>query len=288
VADGDGPHAHLVAELLRSRRERLAPADVGLPAGTRRRTKGLRREEVAQLAGISTTYYTFLEQGRNIRPSRVVLDSLADALRLSDVERQHLHNLAAGTTPPSRPEPAPETLAAGLADLVDELDPRPTYVTGRYWDVLAWNRAARSLWTDWSAVPRPERNLLWWMFTAPAARWIFVDWEAEAAGLLAEFREAAGRELDDAGFTGMLERLRQASPEARSWWLRHDVGVPSSSTKQLVHPDLGVVELRRIVLRVADNDDQQLVTFEVVGEDAREKVAGLVEDFSLGVLVRGD
>jgi transcriptional regulator with XRE-family HTH domain len=277
--------AQLVAELLRSRRERLTPRDVGLPTGNRRRTKGLRREEVAQLANISATYYTFLEQGRDLHPSLRVLDSLASALRLDRAERSHLHQLAGGV----RVEAAPETedLAPGVAELVDHLDPRPTYVTGRYFDVLAANRAARSLWTDWSSLPPAERNLLWWTFTAPAARTVFVDWEAEASSLLVNFRIAAGRHPRDLRFGVLVERLHAVSPEVRDWWPRHDIAGRTGDTVRLRHHELGVLDLRHTVLQVADELDQLVVTYDV-GEHDRERVAALVEDFSLGVVVRAD
>jgi transcriptional regulator with XRE-family HTH domain len=153
------PRSGELGDLLRSRRERLQPADVGLPPGSRRRTRGLRREEVAALAAISPTYYTFLEQGRELHPSRQVLDALAAALRLDAAERAHLHQLAHGTPPAPVPPPV-ETLAAGLAEMVIRLDPCPAYVTGRRWDVLAANRAACALWTDWSALSAAECNMV--------------------------------------------------------------------------------------------------------------------------------
>jgi transcriptional regulator with XRE-family HTH domain len=276
--------AQLVGGLLRSRRERLRPADVGLPAGTRRRTAGLRREEVAQLANISATYYTFLEQGRDIRPSRKVLDALASALQLARSERTHLHELAAGRGGGGRSVPT-ETIAPGLADLVDHLDPRPTYVTGRYWDVLAANRAARALWVDWSALPARDRNMLWWTFNAPAAREVLVDWEPQAAALLANFRAAAGRNLDDPGFTALLSRLKAASSEVRDWWPRQGGLSLASGVTRLRHPDLGVVELWHTVLQAADDSDQRLVTFDADAGHL-DQIAALVEDFSLGVALR--
>src|SRR5262249_13633415 len=187
-AGGRAARARELADLLRSRRDRLQPADVGLPAGQRRRTKGLRREEVAQLAGVSTTYYTFLEQGRDLRPSWEVLDAIARALRLNPAERAHLHTLGSGSPqpapPPAPPTPAPrrvtDTPPPAVSELVDRLDPSPTYVTGRYWDVLASNRAARLLWPDWPTLPPADRNMLWWIFTDPTAKTVLVDWEAEA------------------------------------------------------------------------------------------------------------
>jgi transcriptional regulator with XRE-family HTH domain len=248
------------ADLLRSRRDRLTPADVGLPEGKRRRTTGLRREEVAQLAGVSTTYYTFLEQGRDVRPSPQVLAALAAALRLSEAERAHLFQLA-GVTPPSDPGVRAETVAPALAAMVDRLDPYPAYLKGRRWDVLAANRAARALFTDWQAREPGDRNLLWWMFTDPAARKVYVRWEPEAAAMLARFRAAAARRPGDPDFTGLIDRLHQASPEVRSWWPRHDVAPVGGGTKQLHHPALGDVTFEHTVLQVAGHPEQTLVYF---------------------------
>ncbi len=249
-----------LADLLRSRRDRLLPADVGLPATGRRRTQGLRREEVAQLAGISTTYYTFLEQGRHISPSRQVLDALARALKLTPAERDHLHALARGSDQATA-RPAVETLLPEVAALVDHLDPHPAYVTGRHWDVLAANRAARALWTDWSALPAEDRNMLWWTFADPTARTVLVDWEQEARAQLARFRTAAARHPDDPAFAMLTERLHTTSSEVRDWWPHHDVAPLSSGSKRLRHPVLGELELRHVVLQVADDPEQKLVTF---------------------------
>jgi len=273
-AAGRGARARELADLLRSRRDRLQPADVGLPAGQRRRTKGLRREEVAQLAGVSTTYYTFLEQGRDLRPSWEVLEAIARALRLGPAERAHLHTLGSGT-PKSAPRPAAETLPDAVSALVGRMDPYPAYVTGRYWDVLASNRAARLLWTDWPALPPQDRNMLWWTFTNPAARSVLVDWEPEALAQLARFRAAADKHPDDPSFTALIERLRNASPEFRASWQRHEVAPLASGTKRLRHPVLGEMTLTHVVLTLADDPEQKLVTF-AAGEHDQQRIAALI------------
>lgn len=255
-----------LGDLLRSRRERLQPADVGLPAGSRRRTRGLRREEVAQLAAISSTYYTYLEQGREVRPSRQVLDALAAALRLDAAERGHVHELIHGAPPAETPAVA-ESLSPVVVSLVDRLDPCPTYVTGRCFDVLAANRAARALWTDWPARPPEARNMLWWMFTDPGARQVMVDWPGEAAALLGRFRTAAARHPGDPAFSALLDRLRAASPEAREWWPQHKIVPLASGTKRLRHPVLGELELHHVVLQLADEPEHKLVTFTPTDRD---------------------
>ena len=246
-------------EFLTSRRARLQPADVGLPDGTRRRTPGLRREEVAQLAGVSPTYYAFLEQGRDISPSSQVLDALARALRLSPAERDHLYTLAQRGAPPGAG--APETLGAGITALVDRLDPDPTFVKGRRWDILAANRAARALFTDWPALPLGQRNELLWMFTDPGARATYADWEKDAAAMLARFRLAAARRPGDPDFAALIGELHSRSAEARTWWSRHEVLLPASGTKRLRHRLLGEVTFNHVVLQVADDPDLKLVTF---------------------------
>lgn len=265
--------ARELGDLLRSRRERLQPSDVGLPAGVRRRTRGLRREEVAQLATISSTYYTVLEQGRDVRPSRQVLDALATALRLDGAERAHIHELIHGASPAGAR--VAESFPPAVLVLLGRLDPCPAYVTGRCWDVLASNRAARALWTDWPSRPAQDRNLLWWMFTDPEARDVMVDWPAEAAALLGRFRAAAARHPGDPGFGELLERLSAASPEVRDWWPQHTVTPLRSGTKRLRHPVLGELELHHVVLQLADDPEQKLVTFTATDED-QDRIAELL------------
>lgn len=257
-----------IGDLLRARRERLQPEEVGLPLRPRRRTPGLRREEVAMLASISPTYYAFLEQGRDVRPSRQVLDALAAALCLSAAERAHLYELAHGTPPSS--QAGPEAISTELVALVDRLDPHPTYVTGRRWDVLAANRAARSVFCDWPAVPPAERNMVWWMFTGSEARDIYVDWEQEAAALLARFRAVADRHPGEPEFNELIDRLHRASPEVRAWWSRHEVlPLGGGGTKRLRHPVHGELLLRHVVLQVAEDPAQKVVTFAMADGDDR-------------------
>ena len=250
-----------LGELLRSRRERLVPADVGLPAGRRRRTAGLRREEVAMLANVSATYYTFLEQGRPVRPSDQVLDALAAALRMSAADRRYLFVLAHGVGREGAAAP-PERLDPGVAGLVQRLEPYPTLVKGRRWDVLAANPAARELFADWAAPDGVgEANLVRWMFTTEAAREVYLEWEPEARAMLGRFRLAAARYPDDPDFLTLIAGLQRDSEHVRDWWPRHDVAAVGSGSKKLRHPRLGPVEYSHVVLQVADHPDQTLVTY---------------------------
>ena len=259
-----------LGQLLRSRRERLVPADVGLPAGfsagRRRRTAGLRREEVALLASLSATYYTFLEQGRPVRPSAQVLDALASALRMSAAERRYLHVLAYGPGGASGPAPAvpepPERLDPAVADLVQRLEPFPTLVKGRRWDVLTANPAARELFADWAAGSPGERNLVRWMFTTGQAREVYLEWEPKARAMLGRFRLSAARYPDDPDVRALIAELQRDSEHVRDWWPRHDVAaIGGSGSKKLRHPRLGPVEYSHVVLQVADQPDQTLVTY---------------------------
>ena len=275
MTSGGDPAA--LGQLLRSRRERLVPADVGLSAGRRRRTVGLRREEVALLANLSATYYTFLEQGRPVRPSAQVLDALAAALRMSAAERRYLHVLAYGPdenhgnhgnhgnhadhdhdgAPPERLDPA-------VADLVQRLEPFPTMVKGRRWDVLAANHAARELFADWTTPGTHERNLVRWMFTTDQAREVYLEWEPEARAMLGRFRRAAARYPDDPDVRALIAELHRDSDHVRDWWPRHDVTAIGSGSKKLRHPRLGPAEYSHVVLQVADQPDQTLVTYSPV------------------------
>ena len=269
MAPGGDPAA--LGQLLRSRRERLVPADVGLPAGVsagRRRTAGLRREEVALLANVSVTYYTFLEQGRPARPSAQVLDALAAALRMSAAERRYLHVLAYGPDGdggPASSGPAasapPEVVDPAVAGLVERLEPFPTLVKGRRWDVLAANPAARELFGDWLAGPPGERNLVRWMFTTDQAREVYLEWEPEARAMLGRFRLAAARHPDDPDIAALIAELQRDSQHVRDWWPRHDVTAIGSGSKKLRHPRFGPVEYSHVVLQVADQPDQTLVTY---------------------------
>src|SRR4051794_13699851 len=175
-----------LAAFLRARRDALAPTDVGPPMGRSRRTKGLRREEIAMLAGVSVTWYTWLEQGRPINASVDVLAALARALRLDDAERQHL--LALATRAPLEPTENVEHAPDALVRLITSMEPAPAYVLGPRWEFLAWNRAQSRLYPMIDQLPEHERNLLWVIFAEPTARALVADWEVQAHTILAEFR----------------------------------------------------------------------------------------------------
>ncbi|MGX7761573.1 helix-turn-helix transcriptional regulator [Streptomyces angustmyceticus] len=244
---------------LRSRRERLTPDEVGLPSTARRRTPGLRREELALLAGISATWYTYLEQGRDIRASEQVLDALARVLRLDAYERGHLHRLA-GHGPAAEAE-EPEPLAAEVAAVPLLLQPHPAYLIGGTYDVLSCNPAAEELFPNLTAAADRPANFARWVFLDPAARDVLVDWEPDARGLLARLRTLAGRHPGDPRYTRLIDELKEGSPEVRAWWPRYDVQERHGGRKRLRHPRRGTVDFAYTAFHLAGQPEQTLVIY---------------------------
>lgn len=251
-----------LAGFLRGRRERVRPAEVGLEAGTRRRTPGLRREEVARLAGVSVDHYTRLEQARGSRPSRAVLASVARALRLSDDERAHLFHLAGEV--PRAPGPSPD-VPANITHLLDWLDDTPALVIDAKYDVLAWNALAAALITDFSGHPSGRRNLLSSYFTGAEPSWVY-ETEAMrhfAEACVADLRATAAENPDDPGITALVSELQEHSAEFRELWHAHEVRVQRSMTKHIHHPRAGELELVCTMLHVPDRN-QRIVLYTAI------------------------
>ncbi|MEV7915179.1 helix-turn-helix transcriptional regulator [Streptomyces griseus] len=245
---------------LRSRRERITPDQVGLPSTGRRRTPGLRREELALLAGMSATWYTYLEQGRDVRASYQVFDALATALRLDRQERGHLFRLA-GHAPAADAE-GPETLAAEVAAVPLLLQPHPAYIIGGAYDVLSYNQAADELFPNLTAAAdRRPANFARWVFLDPAARNVLVDWEREARGLLARLRTLAGRHPGDVRYTEQIDELKASSPEVRAWWPQYDVQARHGGRKRLRRPGRGAVDFAYTAFHLAEQPEQTLVIY---------------------------
>jgi transcriptional regulator with XRE-family HTH domain len=255
------PHAEFGA-FLRSRRARLRPADVGLPAsGRHRRVPGLRREELAQLAGVSVAYLTRLEQGRGHNVSAEVLDALARALRLTDAEHAHLTHLATcrhrtGHAPPRRRQ-----VRTALRELLASLDGVPAYVTGLCSDILVWNPMAAALFGDWDRLPPEERNWARLVFLRPGYRRLFVDWEARAAHIVGALRLDVGRHPDDPQLSALVGELSAESGEFRDLWARLDVKEESHGTQRLRHPLVGDLTLSFESFRLPDDPDQCLTVY---------------------------
>ncbi|KAA6213108.1 XRE family transcriptional regulator [Streptomyces albofaciens JCM 4342] len=251
-----------LSEFLRSRRARLRPEDVGLaPHGGRRRVPGLRREELAQLAGVSVAYYIRLEQGRGQNVSTAVLDSISDVLRLTRAERSHLNHLARPVSPRHRRALRPQRIRPAFQDLIDAMDGVPAYVVGRRLDILGWNRLACALLGDFAAMPAEERNMAWQLFLAPATRELYADWEEKAAHVVAQLRRDVGRFPDDPKLRALVGELSGKSADFRRIWAAHDVQDKGFGRKRLTHPLVGTLSLAYETLSLPADPDQQLITY---------------------------
>ena len=254
-----------LARFLRTRRERISPSQFGFPERKRRRTPGLRREELALVAGVGTTWYTWLEQGRAITVSAPVLESLSQALQLDADERAHLFILAREQLP-ATPFPATETVDPALQLILDSIGVYPAYVVCPRWDIMAWNRAACQVYADFSTMSLQERILPWFLFTDRRLRTQLVDWETEAQHTLALFRASTQRYIGEAWLTELVTELKQVSPEFREWWPRHDVqGVHTGQTR-LNHPLVGMLTMQATTFQLANHPDLQMIVYTPVSE----------------------
>jgi transcriptional regulator with XRE-family HTH domain len=254
-----------LADFLRTRRAALRPQDVGLDGGGRRRTPGLRREEVALLAGVGSTWYTWLEQARDVRASRAVLEAIGEALRLTEAERAHLVRLGRGEERETR-GPAGEEVSGTLRRLIAHLGPNPAYLLGRRWDFLAWNDATAALFGDPGELPPQERNHVWLTFTDPLRRELVTDWEDTARVICARFRADAARQVGDPAFEALVARLKEASPEFRRLWRRHEVVGDVSGRKELEHPTAGRMVFEHMSFRPTQMPAGRLVLYSPLPE----------------------
>lgn len=234
-----------LSQFLKTRRARIAPSEVGLPDGQRRRTPGLRREEVAQLAGVGLTWYTWLEQGRDIQVSEDVLLGVAKALRMTSTETNHLFMLA-GYPNPMFQSNETEQVAPALYTLVRLQTLIPAVIIGRHWDILVWNALATRILGDFAKMPIAKRNMLWIMFMDEDMRYIINDWEHHAQRLLAHFRLDYGQHIDDMEFEKLRQRLCAGSPLFKAWWELHDIQARNIVHKHFRHPILGDLYFEQI------------------------------------------
>ncbi|SCL23278.1 Helix-turn-helix domain-containing protein [Micromonospora rhizosphaerae] len=260
---------NLLGDYLRARRELVHPESVGLPAGGVRRVPGLRREEVAMLAGISSDYYLRLEQGRDRNPSIQVLEALARVLRLDDAATDYLLGLATPRPRHRRRRPRRETVPASIRQLLDVLD-LPAFVEGRYFDVLAANNLARAL----SPNLQVGQNRLQAVFLDPAERAMYPDWDQASAELVASFRESVGSDTDDPRFVQLVGELSLSSERFRQLWARHDVRSCEGMPTRIQHPQVGELTLSREKLAIGGAKDQLLVIYHgQPGTSSAEKLA---------------
>src|ERR1700677_2069567 len=264
-----------LAAFLRSRRERITPEDVGLPGGQRRRTAGLRREEVAQLSGVGVTWYTWLEQGRPIRASLQVLEAVARTLRLDTVERQHLFRLA---EVPDAVTPADggQLLRPEIQAILDGLSPMPASVVTERFDILAWNAGYAVLFPRLAEVAPSERNTLLYSFGRTACCSTIENRADQRAALVAQLRAAYGRHVGDPAWTGFIRRLEAASPEFTAMWATQDVAMPAHYAKVFRHPLYPRLEMTSTSFAVQAAPGTRMVVYTPVDDATRAAMERLV------------
>ena len=261
-----------LAAFLRARREALRPEEVGLPPGRGRRTPGLRREEIALLAGVSVTWYTWLEQGRPINASTDVLGALARSLRLDEAGRQHLLALTARDQAEAVPDvdEAPDALVR----LIASMHPAPAYVLGPRWEFLAWNEAQARLYPMIEHLSGDDRNLLWVVFAEPAARALIVDWPDQARRIMAEFRAGTAGLRTDSRVVALVDRLRAASPEFAEWWAQQDVAQFQTRVRRYHHERAGELAFEYQQLTPSEWPGLKVVCqLPLPGDDSAERLA---------------
>ncbi|MFE3557987.1 helix-turn-helix transcriptional regulator [Streptomyces sp. NPDC059193] len=270
-----------LGEFLRSRRARLRPGDVGLPDyGRHRRVPGLRREELALLAGVSVAYYTRLEQGSGHNVSAEVLDALAQALRLDGTERAHLTHLARPRARRRRQSHRPQQVRPELRTLMDAMHGVPAYLVGRRQDVLAWNRLAAAVFGDFGALPVAERNLVRLVFLNPATAELYAEWECRACEVVSNLRMYAGQHPDDEQLSVLVGELSVKNEEFRRLWAAHTVADKTHGLKRLRHPLVGELDLYFERLALPDDPAQFLVTFHAAPGSPSEDALRLLSSWS--------
>ncbi|MCU1682045.1 MAG: Helix-turn-helix domain protein [Amycolatopsis sp.] len=248
-------------EFLRSRRAKVKPEETGLPTyNSRRHVPGLRREEVAQLAGISSDYYIRLEQGRTQQVSDSVLEGVANALRLTEDERVHLRNLTRHRPRKQAPQPK-QRVRPGLLRMIESVDCGPAYLVGRAMELLAWNPLAEIIFADVVAMPAERRNMAQFVFLEPPARQLFVDWPEIARSTVDYLHLSAGSHPDDGKLAALVGELSIKSDEFRRLWSEHTVSDRTHGVKRLAHPLVGAMSLTYEALRLSDDNDQLVMVF---------------------------
>lgn len=272
-------HRAELAEFLRARRDAVSPEQVGLPRGQGRRTPGLRREEVALLAGVSVTWYTWLEQGRRINASPDVLRAIGRALRLDEAGQAHLLALAQPPSPTSRPssrthDELPTEAPSALVRLIESMEPAPAYVLGTRWEFLAWNRAEARLYPRIDRLEGIQRNLMWVLFADPATRDLIVDWDIHARQALAEFRAATAATRHDPVLVELVDTLTTESAEFAEWWAEHDVAQFETRLRRFRHPGAGELTFEYQLLAPAEWPHLRIVCqLPLPGDDSAQRLA---------------
>lgn len=264
------PRRAALGEFLKARRAQLHPDDVGLPPGSRRRTAGLRREEVALLAGVGVTWYTWLEQGRSINVSAQVLDAVARTLRLNVVEREHLYQLAEAT--PRFPSPT-STVSDAVREMLHSMDPLPaSIINGRY-DIIVKNAAYEDLFGAWHEMPCVHRNTLWCCFAEPNRREVFVNYDEEVPHLVARLRAEYVKHIGEPEWEEDIRRLAEHSNEFAELWARHEVAAPAERVRTFRHPEAGLLTLVNTELAIPAEGDLRVAVYTPRDAETRRRLA---------------
>jgi transcriptional regulator with XRE-family HTH domain len=272
-----------LADFLKRARAQRDPSRAGLPPDGRiRRVPGLRREEVALLAGVSTDYYSRLEQGRRIIPSPAVLEAIGQALGLDAAGQAHLKDLIGIRTAPTRRRPpSVQRLRPGLHRFLDSLNDVPALILGRRTDVLGANQMAKALFADFDAMPPAQRNYARWLFLDQGARSLFIDWEIQARATVENLRMDAGRNPDDRAVQELISELRERSDDFDRWWEQHRVSQCSHGSGRLSHPLVGELTLRHETLSLPDDPETTLFIYTAEAGSASEQALGLLASWTL-------
>ncbi|MFJ9097357.1 helix-turn-helix domain-containing protein [Streptomyces sp. NPDC102405] len=254
------PHLNELGEFLKARRADLSPSEVGLRGGQRRRVHGLRREEVALLAAISTEYYARIEQGR-LQASAPLLDEIARVLRLNEDQRTYLFQLAAKATAGPATAGDRQQVDTQLRRMLDNLTATPAFVIGRRTDILAWNELAGALWTDFGRIPEQERVFVRLLITEPWMRELYVDWEEVTRLAIVQLRMESARYPDDRHLAALVDELSARDAQFRHWWNEHDVAARGKGTKKLCHPVVGELTLDWDTLTCATDPEQHIIVW---------------------------
>lgn len=269
-----------LSDFLKTRRAKILPSQVGIPTGSRRRTPGLRREEVAQLAGIGLTWYTWLEQGREIRISEQVIESLSKALLLDKQERIHLYRLANQPLKADIPENH-GMISPILQHVLDNLEFCPSMITDQRWNVVAWNTAAFTIFGDFSQMNVRERNIVYSMFTDEKYKQLFRDWEQHAKGLIGRFRSTCGEYIEDVWLSQFVNELKQQSALFEQWWPLHEIQANGEKFKQLNHPIVGQLDFEVSNFDVSDHSGLKLIVHTPLPDTATaSKMKQLIEAYT--------
>jgi transcriptional regulator with XRE-family HTH domain len=270
-----------LAAFLRSRRERVKPEDLGIRYTRRRRTPGLRREEVAHLAGVGVTWYTWLEQGRDINPSAQVLDAISRTLQFDSHEHEHLFTLAGVATTATPAVNQCLDLCPNAMTLIEQLEPLPATIVNDRLDLLAYNRIYASFFDEIESIAAEDRNHLWLAFTNPRWKQVMVDWDDSVATMVAEYRAAMAQHLDEPAWKALVARLHHASPEFTAMWERHDVQTSEGRVKRALHPTAGLLTLEYTNLWLGQRLGTRIVAYTPADDRTRTRLEALYASLRL-------